>query len=135
MVFIHPAIQAIGIAIGLYAGYLGWHRFRGREFQWKRHIGLGYAFFVIIIAGTLIGFAMTYFMEGGILRTGLHALLPFIIVPLLSAGLTLGFTLSKGKRAKSLAVLHMSINYCTLLLIFLQGYWGVRVLVELLGAR
>ena len=135
MAFIHPIIQAITIAIGLYAGYLGWQRFRGRRFQWKGHIRWGFTFFVMIIAGTAIGFGITYLLEGGIFKTGLHALLPFIIIPLLSIGAILGFILSKGNKGRTLAIPHMSINYFTMVLIFLQAYGGVGVLAELLRAR
>ena len=135
MAFIHPIIQAITIAIGLYAGYLGWQRFRGRRFQWKRHIRVGFTFFVMIIAGTVMGFSITSFLEGGIFKTGFHALLPFTIIPLLSIGAVLGFILSKGSKGRTLATLHISINYFTMLLIFLQAYWGVGVLAELLRAR
>jgi uncharacterized membrane protein YozB (DUF420 family) len=135
MAFIHPIIQAITIAIGLYAGYLGWQRFRDRRFQWNRHIRLGITFFVMIIAGTAIGFAITYLLEGGIFKTGLHALLPFIIIPLLLIGVILGFILSKGRKGRILPPLHMSINYFTMVLIFLQGYGGVGVLADLLRAR
>jgi hypothetical protein len=135
MVLIHPIIQAIAIVIGLYGGYLGWQRFRGWRFQWKRHIRVGFTFYVMIIAGTVIGFVFTYLLEGGIFRTGSHALLPFIIIPLLSIGAILGFILSKGSKGRALATLHMSFNYFTMLLIFLQVYWGVEALMELLRAR
>jgi hypothetical protein len=135
MAFIHPIIQAIGIFIGLYAGYLGWQRFRGRMFQWKRHIRLGITFFVVIIAGTAIGFGITYLLEGGIFKTGLHGLFPFIIIPLLLIGAILGSLLSKGNRGRTLAILHMSINYFTMVLIIIQAYGGIGVLAELLRAR
>ncbi len=49
MAFIHPIIQALAIVIGIYAGYLGWQGFRDRGFHWKRHIGVGFTFFVMII--------------------------------------------------------------------------------------
>ncbi len=135
MAFIHPIIQAIVIVIGIYAGYLGWQRFRDRRFHWKRHIRVGFTFFVMIMAGTAIGFTITYLMEGGIFKTGSHALLPFIIIPLLSTGAILGFILSKGGRGRTLATLHMSINYFTMLMIFIQAYWGLGVLMEFLRAR
>lgn len=134
MAFIHPIIQAIAVVIGLYGGYLGWQRFRGRMFQWKRHIRLGITFFVMIIAGTAIGFSVTYLLEGGIFKTGLHALLPFIIIPLLSIGAILGFILSKGNRGRTLATLHLVINYFAMVLIIIQAYGGVGVLAELLRA-
>ena len=135
MAFIHPIIQAIAIVIGLYAGYLGWQRFIRRGFHWKRHIRVGFAFFVMIITGTVMGFAITYFLEGGIFKTGFHALLPFIIVPLLSIGAILGYILSKRSKGRALPTLHMSINYFTMLLIFLQAYLGVGLLTQFLRAR
>lgn len=88
----------------------------------------------MIIAGTAIGFFITYLLEGGIFKTGLHALLPFIIIPLFSIGVILGFILSKGRRGRPLAILHMSINYFTMVVIFFQAYWGIGVLRELLRA-
>jgi len=135
MASIHPVIQAFAIALGLYGGYLGWQRFRRRRFHWKRHIRVGVVFFVMIITGTVMGFAITYFLEGGIFKTGFHALLPFIIVPLFSIGAILGLILSRGDKGRALATLHMSINYFTMVLIFLQGYWGIGILRELLRAR
>jgi hypothetical protein len=134
MAFIHPIIQAIAIAIGIYAGYLGWQRFRDRRFLWKRHIRVGFTFFVIIMVGTTLGYAITYLLEGGIFMTGTHALLPFIIIPLLSFGAILGFILSKGGRGRALATMHMSINYFMMVLIFIQAYLGLGVLTEFLKA-
>jgi hypothetical protein len=55
----------------------------------------------MIIAGTVMGFAITYFLEGGIFKTGFHALLPFIIVPLLSIGAILGYILSKRSKGRA----------------------------------
>ena len=135
MALIHPIIQAIAIVIGIYAGYLGWQRFRDRRFHWKRHIWVGFTFFVMIMVGTTIGFAITYHLEGGIFMTGAHALLPFIIIPLLSFGAILGFILSKGGRGRALATMHMSINYFMMVLILIQAYWGLGVLTEFLKAR
>lgn len=135
MAFIHPTIQAIAIIIGIYAGYLGWQRLRAKKFLWKRHIGVGFTFYVLIMVGTAIGFAITYLLEGGIFMTGAHALLPFIIIPMLSFGAILGFILSKGGRGRALAALHMSINYFMMVLILLQAYWGLGVLTEFLKAR
>ena len=134
MALIHPIIQAIAIVIGIYAGYLGWQRFRGRRFRWERHIRVGFSYFVIIMVGTTIGFAITYLLEGGIFMTGTHALLPFIIIPLLLFGAILGFILSKGGRGRSLATLHMSINYFVMVLILIQAYLGIGVLTEFLEA-
>jgi hypothetical protein len=45
MAFIHPIIQAIAILMGIYAGYLGRQRFRGRRFEWKKRIRVGFIFF------------------------------------------------------------------------------------------
>jgi hypothetical protein len=52
-----------------------------------------------------------------------------------SIGAILGFRLSKGGKGWTLATVHMSINYFTMLLIFVQAYWGAGVLTELLRAR
>ncbi len=135
MAFIHPLFQVFAICLGLYTGYLGWQRFRGRRFQWKRHIRFGVSFFIIIVSGALIGSGMTYFLEGGIFKTGIHALLPFIIIPFLSIGAILGYVLSKGLKNRVIAIFHMSINYFTMLLILLQGYIGVKILMEIIRAK
>ncbi len=136
MAFIHPLFQVFAICLGLYTGYLGWQRFRGRRFQWKRHIRFGFSFFIIIVSGALIGSGMTYFLEGGIFKTGIHALLPFIIIPFLFIGAILGYVLSKGLMKKRIvAPFHMSINYFAMLLTLLQGYIGVKILMEIIRAK
>lgn len=135
MAFIHPLFQVFAICLGLYTGYLGWQRFRGRRFQWKRHIRVGFSFFIIIVSGALIGSGMTYFLEGGIFKTGIHALLPFIIIPFLFIGAILGYVLSKGLKKRIVAPFHMSINYFTMLLTLLQGYIGIKILMELIRAK
>lgn len=135
MTFIHPIFQVFSIVIGLYTGYLGWKRFRGMGFPWKRHIRFGFAFLIMIVFGALMGYGMTYFLKGGIFKTGLHALLPFIIIPFLCIGAILGYLLSKGRRKRAVAAIHMSINYFTMLLIFLQGVYGVEVLLEIIKAK
>ncbi len=135
MAFIHPIFQIFAICLGLYTGYLGWQRFRGRRFQWKRHTRFGFSFFIIIVSGALIGSGMTYFLEGGIFKTGIHALLPFIIIPFLSIGAILGYVLSNGVKNRVIAIFHMSINYFTMLLILLQGYIGVKILMEIIRAK
>ena len=78
---------------------------------------------------------MTYFLEGGIFKTGIHTLLPFIIIPFLLIGAILGYVLSKGLKNRVIAIFHMSINYFTMLLILLQGYIGVKILMEIIRAK
>jgi hypothetical protein len=135
MVFIHPIFQVFAIGIGLYTGYLGWQRFRRRKFQRKRHIRLGFTFFMMIVFGAFGGFGTTFLLEGGIFKTGLHGFLPFIIVPFLSIGATLGYLLSKGHGKRRLAIFHMCINFFTMLLILLQAYFGIEILMEIIRSK
>lgn len=133
MVFIHPLIQAVAVLLGLYTAYLGWERFTGKTFRWNRHVRLGLIFVVMITLGSLVGTVVTYKLEGGILLTGVHALLPFIIIPLLLIGGSLGLVMARGKKVKFMPVLHMVINYLAMLLILLQSILGVFLISEFLN--
>jgi hypothetical protein len=132
MAFIHPVVILLAVISGVYAGYLGWKRFRfkrGRgvasDFPWQRHIQWGKRFYILLWIGSLIGVGVLSYLKGAVLTSGLHAYMAVLILLLFSIGVALGGNLSKGKGTNRLALMHMVINYGTFFFVLIQIVLGV----------
>jgi len=141
MVYLHPVVIVLAILSGAYTGLLGWKRFRFRrgrgsasDFPWQRHIQWGKRFYILLWAGSLIGFGVLFYLKGTLLTSGFHAYLAILILLLFSIGVALGGKLSKGKGTNRLALIHMLINYSTFFLVLIQIVLGVIFLTFFLSA-
>jgi len=132
MAFLHPMVIVLAIISGVYAGFLGWKRFRFRrglgsasDFPWKKHIQWGKRFYLLLWIGSIIGVGALFYLKGTLLTSGLHAYLAVLILLLFSIGVVLGGKLSKGKGTNRLALTHMAINYSAFFFVLIQIVLGV----------
>jgi hypothetical protein len=140
MVFIHPIVMVLAIISGVFAGLLGWKRFRFRrgygsasDFPWEKHIQWGRRFYILLWIGSFIGIGALFYLKGTPLTSGLHAYLAILILLLFSIGVTLGGKLSKGGGTNHLALIHMMINYSTFFFVLIQIVLGVIFLTFFLA--
>ena len=132
MALIHPIVILLAIISGVYAGYLGWKRFRFRrglgstsDFPWQKHIRWGKRFYILLWVGFFIGLGFLFYLRGKFFTSGFHAYLAILILLLFSIGVALGGRLSKGKGTNRLALTHMVINYSTFFFVLIQIVLGV----------
>lgn len=135
MLWVHPIIQLVATALGVYAAYLGGERFLAQhlgwrtQFLWKRHVQFGYLSMGIWGMGLISGFAVAKihwqvnFITGGHVDTAL-AMIPFMVFGVLS-----GIYMDRRKAKRTLLPLcHGLCNLITLCMALYQIRTGWHVI-------
>lgn len=134
--FIHPLIMAVMTLTAWYALALGLVRFAAAHlnrkglFRWKRHVLAGRIALWGLVAGTAAGLGVTWLAWGAVGTTGAHGLLAAAIAPLSGFGLYSGTILNRKRPARRLALAHGLVSMVLAALLAVQGWLGIRVLVD-----
>lgn len=134
MLWIHPTLQALATALGLWVLYLGFCRFKYTHlkiktfFNWKGHVRYGQLVLILWLIGLGLGMWTAKSQWGIINVTGAHFIVATIMGPLAVFGFITGWVLDKRRKRRFwLPVLH---GVCNTVLVGLALYqvwsgWGV----------
>jgi len=135
MMWIHPALQGLGLLLSIYVLYLGYARFlvlhRGVKgvFAWKRHVALGLVAMAIWPAGLALGGGMAWWNWHTVMITGRHYQVALIMLPPLLFGLASGYVMDKHKKKRgALPLAHAINNALLVLLAVVQLITGIGVI-------
>ena len=135
MMWIHPALQGLGLLLSIYVLYLGYARFlvlhRGVKgvFAWKRHVALGLVAMAIWPAGLALGGGMAWWNWHTVMITGRHYQVSLIMLPPLLFGLASGYVMDKHKKKRgALPLAHAINNALLVLLAVVQLITGIGVI-------
>lgn len=135
MFYIHPVVQFLATLLAGYVFVLGWPRLRvafvgGRAyFAWKRHVRLGLAALLILMAGMFGGAFVTFRYWGGTGFTNWHYWIALAMFPLMLFGLISGWVMNRTKtRRRILPIMHGLANLVLLVLALFQVWTGYDVL-------
>lgn len=139
MLWIHPVVEAVGLALSLYALLLGWRRFgmahlgrKGLTFAWRRHVGLGAWTMVLWLAGLGLGLGAAWWSWGVVFITGAHYQVGLAMAPLMAFGLASGLVMDRKKaRRRVLPLAHGLVNMLLVALALVQLATGVKVLGDM----
>lgn len=135
MLWIHPVIQTICLALATYVMYMGIIRFRFQHmgvkgmFNWKRHVFLGKVVHGVWLFGLVLGLLMAHGYWGSINLTAGHYYVGVAMGPLVLLGLGTGLMLQtpKGKRP-SLALAHGAVNIVLYAMALYQAWTAIEVI-------
>ncbi len=140
LLYVHPILQLLALALGLWALVLAWPRFvtihlkSKRIFRRRRHILLGEFCLGGFILGMIGGLAMVRLQGKAWLATGEHAWGGLILLPLALFGLISGLYLAGSPaQRKVLPLLHGLGNLLVLGLAFYQAHTGRQVIANFAG--
>jgi len=108
MIFLHPALMPLLIALALYNLFLGLARFRNNHlgartvFHWNRHVRTGLAVALLMICGAGFGVFVTWYKWSAPAGTGWHFTSGMIIVGLLGFSLASGLYMNRNKARRTL---------------------------------
>lgn len=140
MVWIHPALQGLGLVLSWYVLLLGWRRFgvahlgrQGLTFAWKRHVSLGGLTIGIWLAGICLGLGVSWWTWKVVFITDGHYQVGLAMVPLMAFGLVSGRVMDRHKaKRRLLPLLHGLNNLVLVALALVQLATGLRVIQDML---
>jgi hypothetical protein len=140
MMNLHGPWQALGILVGLYTLFLGWSRFKAQHlgkphaFKYKRHVFLGQAACLMLIAGAIGGLVLARIAWRGWLITGLHGYLGVTLIFILALVFATGKVMAnKPKKRKTLPLFHGALGFLAMAACLIQAASGWQVRREFLG--
>lgn len=132
--YIHPAVQLVGIGFGYIALYWGYLRFRTvhqgakLKFPWKQHVLYGKVAICLWLIGIGLGLYYTH-REWNFYRiTGEHYTVGMVAIPIILATFFTGYWMEVfKKRRKYLCMVHGVFGVGLCLLTLIQVVTGVQV--------
>lgn len=139
LMWVHPIIQLIAMALGVYVLHMGIQRFKFQHlkvkapFNWKLHVKLGKIVHAIWLFGCGLGLFMAHSEWGDINITGPHYMVGVLMVPAIAIALLTGLVLQKpkGKRL-TLAAIHGIANVMLFFMALYQAVSGLEVITQML---
>ncbi|SIO27075.1 DUF4079 family protein [Halodesulfovibrio marinisediminis] len=135
--YIHPAIQVLGIVFGYTALYWGGMRFITvhhkikLEFPWRHHVIYGKIAIFLWVIGTAVGVYFTQAEWKNYQFTGDHYALGVIIFPFMLATFFSGYWMDIfKKRRKYLCLVHGTLGVLLCTLVFIQVITGIQVFMQ-----
>jgi len=129
MLLIHPILQFLSTLIAIYVLFLGINRFRFLHlhqkavFKWKRHVFIGTASLILLIAGLFGGMTLVYLYWHSLLMTGVHGFTALIMLPLMLFGLISGHFMNRIKKKREIFPLIHGINN---LIVIILAAWQIE---------
>jgi hypothetical protein len=136
IMWIHPVLQTLALALSLYVLRLGWVRFSSAHlgatdvaFAWKWHVLLGEAALCTFAAEFAVGLGVTWWGWKSVFITGHHYQVGLVMLPLILFGLGSGLVMNRVKAKRmALPLAHGCANATLVLLALYQLYTGVGIL-------
>lgn len=137
MLWLHPVIQFLAVAMGFYVLFLAWPRFKALhlgktgKFEWKKHAFWGRIIIIVLLGGYVLG-RVAVQSEWGMSPVFMkHNQAAMIMVPFLIIAYLTGSILDRKKKKRFwLPVVH-GINNLTLLGLGLyQAYTGYYIILN-----
>jgi hypothetical protein len=132
--YIHPAIQLLGIVFGYVAMYWGAKRFlvvhkkMKFTFPWSHHVLYGKIAILLWLIGLSVGVYFTYMEWNNHRITSGHYIVGMIFFPLLLATFLTGYWMELFKKRRDyLCIMHGALGFILCIFAFLQVLTGVQI--------
>lgn len=131
MLWIHPVLQLVAMALALYVVALGWPRFQTNHlgknvaFSWKDHVTFGKYTHILWMAGLVLGqYAVSeHWGQNGI--TGNHYWFGQLMMPCIAAGYITGVIMDREKKKRPyMPLVHGVFNSLAVVLAVVQVATG-----------